>query len=85
MEDVSILVRVLKHGVAEVIVESPAGWGDDFVVAVEGRIGGDEVQEGLIRDAGDIVLTGVTNFDADGGAKAGAAVGEGDEARGQLR
>ncbi len=46
-DDVAVLVGVLEDGVALVVVEAPAGGGDDFVVAVEGFVGGDEVQNRL--------------------------------------
>lgn len=44
VEDVAVLVGVLEDWVAEVGVEFPAGGADDFVVAVEGFVGGDEVE-----------------------------------------
>jgi hypothetical protein len=45
-EDVAVLVGVLEDGVAEVILQAPTGGDDDFVVAIERFVGGDEVEDG---------------------------------------
>ncbi len=37
----------MEDGVAVVGIELPAGGIDDFLVAVEGGVGGDEVEDGL--------------------------------------
>ena len=43
-DDIAVLMGVLKYWVAAVGVEVPAGRGDGFAVAIEGGVGGDEIE-----------------------------------------
>ena len=43
-DDVAIVMGVLENGVAPVIFEAPTGRGNDLVVAIEGGVGGDEIE-----------------------------------------
>src|SRR5260370_25977641 len=76
-DDVPILVGILEYRIAPIILQSPAGGGDDLVVAIEGFVAGDEVENRHVR----AWSVGAWSVDSDGddGAEARAAVGEGDE------
>jgi len=78
---------VLEDGIAEVVVEFPTGDGNDFCVAVEGFVGGDEVETRIGR-AGGIARWGhrayIVGFDSEEGAEAVAAVGERNKAGGEV-
>src|SRR5438128_10476856 len=85
-DDVAVLVGILEDWVAVIAGEIPAGSGDDFVVAVEGLVAGNEVES----VGGGLALTldpslirrergWCGDLDGNGGAEAGAAVGEGNQ------
>src|SRR4029078_9344598 len=78
---------VLENGIPFVVIEFPARSGNHFTVAIEGFVGGDEVEYWwcLIRDAvAEVrhplsVPTRLADFSMQRGAKAGLAGGELDE------
>src|SRR5207302_954316 len=74
------LMGVLEDWIALVVIEFPAGSGDDFVVAVERFVGGNKIQTRIAR-----IITDIADFGGQGGAQAGAAVRKLDKTGGEFR
>jgi len=74
-------VGILKDRIAVVAGEFPPAGLDDLAVAIEGFVGGDEVESGRGSSVGCRGVGGrLADFDMHGAAETGAAVGEREEA-----
>src|SRR4051812_37238882 len=83
VKDVAVLVCVLEYWIAQIIIEFPASGRDDFLVAVERFVAGNEVEDRTLA----LTLTLSPKrgnwhacFNGEGGAEAGAAAAEREKA-----